>query len=119
LAVISVLVLVGCAPQVTIVTEEGGEEVTITAEAGAEGWCEAGANWEMTATGAEGGTEATWVIEGLVTSGEYAGLCHVIYTVTDPSGEVMHMDYWFDESGESGYFEMDVGGQKFKQEWHG
>ncbi len=33
-------------------------------------------------------------------------------------GESVKMDYWFDESGENGYIEMDVNGQTFVQEFH-
>ncbi len=112
------LLLVGCGPEeVTITIEDEGEEVVVTGEGGVGEWCQAGANWEMTATG-EDEAQASWIIDKLETSGEYEGLCHVVYTVTE-DGEEMRMDYWFDESGENGYVEIDVGGQKIKQEWHG
>jgi hypothetical protein len=54
-----------------------------------------------------------------MTSGEYAGLCHVIMSAQGAEGEVMTADYYFSEDGESGYYEMEVNGQTFKQEWHG
>ncbi|MBR9683207.1 hypothetical protein GOV03_01585 [Candidatus Woesearchaeota archaeon] len=118
LAVFSVLLLMGCTSQVTVVTDEG-EKVTVTAGEGADGWCQTGANWEMAAAGADDSTEVSWVIEALETSGDYNGLCHVVYTAKDQNGEVMNINYWFDESGKNGFFEMDVGGQKFTQEYHG
>jgi hypothetical protein len=52
------------------------------------------------------------------TSGKYASLCHVIYTAKGHEGD-SRIDYWFDESGKNGYIEMDMGGQKISQEWHG
>jgi hypothetical protein len=70
----------------------------------------------MTSTGAEG-EQASWKIDKLETSGEYKGLCHVIYTMTG-ADEDIRMDYWFDESGENGYYEMKMNGQTVKQEWH-
>jgi hypothetical protein len=120
LAIISILVLAGCGPEtedrgetVTVTTEEDGEQVTITSTEGEDSWCAAGSSWKMT------GTEETTgcrVIR-LETSGEYRGLCHVIYTMTG-ADEDIRMDYWFDESGENGYYEMKMNGQTVKQEWH-
>lgn len=120
LAAFSVLLLIGCGPKtVTFVTEEEGEQITVTAEEGVGvDWCQTGANWKMTAAGEEQ-AQAAWVIDKLETSGEYKGLCHVVYTVKESGGEEIYMDYWFDESGENGFVEMDINGQKIKQEWHG
>ncbi|MBN1275302.1 hypothetical protein JXA12_03340 [Candidatus Woesearchaeota archaeon] len=95
-------------------TDEGAVEVT--AKEGSAGWCQEGAEWTMTS--AAEGANAQWIVDRLEKSGEYAGYCHVIYKATSPDGD-LRMDYWFDESGENGYYEMDVGGQKIKQEWHG
>ncbi len=80
-------------------------------------WCEKGAQWKMSATTENGDTNAKWNIEGLETSGEYAGLCHVVYTVTSADGN-MNLDYYFEEGGENGYMLIEANGQKFKQEWH-
>ena len=102
----------------TTETEEGEQTVKVTGTAGAETWCPVGGNWNMESTGVEGQTTATWKIDKLETAGKYAGLCHVVYTAKTPEGETK-IDYWFDESGENGYYEMDINGQKISQEWHG
>jgi ABC-type glycerol-3-phosphate transport system substrate-binding protein len=105
--------------ETTIETEEGEQTVKITGTGMSEDeWCPEGGDWEMQSTGASGDATATWQIDKLVTSGEYSGLCHVIFTATTPEGTTK-IDYWFDESGENGFFEMDVNGQKITQEWHG
>lgn len=98
-------------------TDDGKVEIETNMKDVQEGdWCPAGGEWKMTATGQDM-TEANWKIDKLITSGEYAGLCHVIYTVQTPEKEIK-MDYWFDETGENGYYEMEMNGQKVKQEWH-
>jgi hypothetical protein len=100
---------------VTVKTEGGEQTTTVTMTGGTgEEWCEAGTDWTMQTTGVQGDASATWKIVGLETSGKYAGLCHVIYTSQSPDGKVT-MDYWFDETGENGYFEMEVNGQKISQ----
>jgi hypothetical protein len=103
-----------------IETEDGEQTVKITGTAGekADEWCPEGGDWSMQATGVEGMATATWKVDTLVTSGKYTGLCHVIYTAKSPEGEVK-VDYYFDESGKTGYFVMDMNGQKLEQEWHG
>ncbi len=63
-------------------------------------------------------SNAQWIIEELITTGEYSGLCHIVYTAETPEGDVQ-IDYYFSENGESGYFEMNVNGQVIKNEWHG
>jgi major membrane immunogen (membrane-anchored lipoprotein) len=108
--------LVGCGP-----TEEAEEETTAedTTTVTTTTTTEEGevTDWTVTVTGTETTGEATWKVDKLVTSGEYAGLCHVIYTSTTPEGE-MTMDYYFNEDGTEGYYEMEVNGQKITQEWH-
>jgi uncharacterized protein YceK len=120
LLVFSILIF-GCAKTaertVTTTTEDGQQTTTVTGTAGADDWCPVGGNWEMTSTGAEGEMDAEWKIMGLETSGKYAGLGHVLYTVDSPQGD-MTMNYWFEESGEDGYVEMEMNGQKITQEWH-
>ncbi len=119
------LALVGCAKTTvtnngvtsTIETNDGQQTTTVTGNAGDDGWCPEGGNWQMQSEGTQGSSEAEWKIDKLETSGEYSGLCHVIYTAKTPQGDIK-MDYWFDESGENGYYEMDMNGQKIKQEWH-
>jgi len=117
-----VLLLAGCAAKVekttVIETDSGEQKVVVSGSAEQGGWCPAGGNWNMQATGSEGDTTASWKIDKLETSGKYAGLCHVVYKATTPQGEVL-MDYWFDESGKNGYYEMNVNGQKISQEYHG
>ena len=99
----------------TTTTDDGEVTTTMTGTAGDESWCPEGGNWNMEMTGEEEAT-ASWKVDKLMTSGEYAGLCHVVYTATS-SGETINMDYYFSEDGKTGYYEMEVNGQTFKQEW--
>ena len=100
-------------------TDDGDAEVTVKSDIkNTDEWCAAGSNWNYAATTDEGNANAEWNIVGLMTSGEYDGLCHVVYEGTGPTGEKSTMDYYFSEDGESGYFEMNVGGQVIKQEWN-
>ena len=79
-------------------------------------WCEKGAQWKMSAITDDGNTNANWNIQGLETSGEFAGLCHVVYIIESAEGTV-NIDYYFEEGGEKGYMLLETNGQKFKQEW--
>jgi hypothetical protein len=89
------------------------------AESVPEEWCKAGEQWQFKTTQEGIDASAQWEIQGIVESGEYAGLCHVISTATTPLGETS-MDYYFAEDGESGYFEMKLpDGSTVKQEWTG
>tara|TARA_Y100000031_G_C8180777_1_gene366351 strand:+ start:24 stop:473 length:450 start_codon:yes stop_codon:yes gene_type:complete len=98
-------------------TDEGEIDIEYSGTDSKE-WCQAGSEWKMSATTEEGNSNAQWIIESLINSGEYSGLCHVIYTAEIPEGDVQ-MDYYFSEDGKSGYFEMNVNGQVIKNEWHG
>lgn len=102
----------------TVKTDEGDQTTTVTGTEGSDSWCPEGGEWKMTSTGAQGDMNAEWEIDKLMTSGKYEGLCHVIYTADTPDGK-MTMDYYFSEDGESGYFIMDMNGQKIEQEWSG
>jgi uncharacterized protein YceK len=116
LLVVSIF-LIGCGTnQTTIIADQGDVQIEASGF-DSDNWCQAGAEWKMTGDFDEGETNAQWNIEGLMTSGEFEGLCHVIYTTQTPEGETQ-MDYYFSEDGETGYFEMDINGQKFTQEWH-
>ncbi|MEE8402105.1 MAG: hypothetical protein V3R86_08145 [Candidatus Hydrothermarchaeaceae archaeon] len=99
-------------------TDEGTVKITGTAGENPDDWCPEGGNWGMKSTGMEEDVSATWKIDRLVKSGKYSGLCHVIYTMKTSEGDTK-IDYWFDESGENGFIEMDLNGQKISQEWHG
>jgi len=101
--------------EMKIETDEGTIEVKSDMK-NTDEWCAAGSTWDYTATTDAGNANAEWNIIGLINSGEYSGLCHVKYIATTPQGDST-MDYYFSEDGESGYFEMDVGGQVIKQEW--
>ncbi len=101
--------------KVTIETDEGKVEIE-GSTANSDEWCQTGSEWKMTATGENAGN-AQWLIEGLMKEGEFKGLCHVIYTADNADGTKAKMDYYFSEDGETGYFEMDVNGQKIKSEW--
>ncbi|GBE56990.1 hypothetical protein BMS3Bbin16_01205 [archaeon BMS3Bbin16] len=103
-----------------IETEDGEQTVVITGSmmGNTDDWCPEGGNWDMKSTGVGGTATANMKIDKLVTTGKYAGLCHVVYTTKSPEGE-MQIDYWFDESGKHGFYEMDINGQKISQEWTG
>lgn len=98
------------------------EEVEPTMEAlvpGPEDWCKTGEQWKFSTEQEDMDASAQWEIQGIVDSGEYAGLCHVLYSAQTPIGETT-MDYYFAEDGESGYVEMKLpDGKTMKQEWHG
>ncbi len=100
----------------TVNTEEGEQTTTITGTAGSDDWCPEGGNWNMESTGAAGDMNAEWKIDKIMTSGEYEGLCHVVYTANTPQGAIT-TNYYFAEGGETGYFEMNVNGQTIKQSW--
>ncbi len=102
----------------TFESDAGTETVKVTSKAGKDDWCPEGGDWDMKSTGVGGTATASMKIDKLVTSGKYAGLCHVVYTAKSPDGE-MKIDYWFDESGNRGFYEMDINGQKISQEWTG
>ena len=128
LGIMAMLLLAGCQSSVTgqvtadtkdtvhqtIETDNGTVQISAT-EGQNDSWCQTGAQWSMNAPSQ--GQDAQWTIDKLETSGEYKGLCHVIYTANTPDGK-MRMDYYFDESGDNGYYEMNIGGKTIKQEWH-
>jgi len=99
----------------TIETKEG-QTVTIQGTGGSE-WCSPGSDWKMTAVGGTQDATATWKVIKLETSGEYAGMCHVLYTLKTQNGQNVVMDYWFAKDGKSGYYEANINGQKVKQSW--
>ena len=100
----------------TTTTDDGDVTTTITGTEGAEGWCPEGGDWTMTVEGTTEG-QATWKVDKIIDGGQFDGLCHVIYTAEGPEGEII-IDYYFNEDGSEGYFEMDVNGEKITQEWH-
>ena len=105
--------------ETVIHADDGDQEVTIKTNVDVDNeddWCPEGGVWEMTASTDEGDTSAEWIIDKLETSGEYAGYCHVIMTAEGPEGDAK-IEYWFDETGESGFMKMDINGQSFTQEW--
>ena len=64
-------------------------------------------------TGTQG--QANMQIQGKMTSGKYAGYCHVTYDI-DMEGAQGTIDYYFNEEG-SGYQVMNMNGQKIESEW--
>ncbi len=102
--------------KMTVETDEGIVKVETNAQ-DMKGWCDAGTQWKYAATTDQGNANAQWNIAGLMDSGDYKGLCHVVYEATGPNNEKTTMDYYFTQDGKSGYFEMNVNGQKIKQEW--
>ena len=116
------LFLVGCtSSSITEGTTVGTTKIktadgttTVVAKSGDDSWCQTGAEWK--ATSAE--STAKMVIKGLVTSGKYQGLCHVIYDASSV-GSQAQAEYYFSEDGKSGYLVVDVNGQKMEQTWTG
>lgn len=98
-----------------VTTDEGEVEIEASGMDSDE-WCKTGAQWKFSSTTQQQTGE--WKIEGLIGSGDYKGLCHVVYTAQGAQG-VARMDYYFSQDGETGYFEMEANGQKIKSEWHG
>ncbi|MBT6775063.1 hypothetical protein HOA91_06875 [Candidatus Woesearchaeota archaeon] len=116
-SLILLIFVIGCAEEQ--MEASSGEDVEVEIETSGINtgeWCEKGAEWKYAAEMETGTTNAKWTNEGMIESGKYAGLCHVIYTSTGPEGSAK-MDYYFSEDGESGYFELDVNGQKIASEW--
>ncbi len=103
----------------TIKTDEGTVEVTGIEGATPGDWCKEGAEWKFTsAETAQQDVSAKWIIKGMG-SGEYSGLCHVVYTMQSSQGTV-DMDYYFAKDGKSGYAVIKLpNGQTMKQEWKG
>jgi hypothetical protein len=119
---VALVLVVGCSPaaevedeSVTIESEDGTVEIT---GSGGEGWCDEGSEWKMDAVAEGSDVNAVWMIKGQVSSGEYAGLCHVEYSV-ESEGQEMTADYYFSEGGETGYIEMEINGEVMKTEWGG
>ena len=120
-SLIAVLVLVvGCGlstPTKTVVNTGEGNVVVTTESQGAGGWCPAGGQWKYAANVEQGAATGEWKVIGLESSGKYTGLCHVTYAMNQ-NGQNINVEYWFTENGESGFYQMDVNGQKIEQEWH-
>ena len=109
LAVVMMASLSACGSKTTTVDTEDGK-VTVNTS-GSTSWCQTGSNWNYQGTDGTGGE---WKISELVSGGKYDGLCHVVY-----SGQGVSSDYYFNESGESGFVEMNLpNGQKFSQSWN-
>ena len=102
----------------TTTTEDETVTTTVTGTEGVDSWCPEGGDWSMTVEGTETTGESTWKVDKLISGGQFDGLCHVVYTATSPEGDVV-IDYYFNEGGTEGFFEMDMNGQKITQEWHG
>lgn len=136
ISIIALLIVAGCGEK-TVVTDDGttvtttqsGKEVkqTITTDEGTiksegtigkEGWCAEGTDWKWSSDTAQGMGSGTMKVDKIITSGKYEGLCHVVYT-WEAEGQSGQWDYYFSEDGESGYYVMDLNGQKIEQEWHG
>jgi hypothetical protein len=112
LVAVSVL-LVGCSGQVQDIdyTDEQGGQVNVdfdTSNADMDSWCAEGAEWTGSYVASQGvgqDLNAEWTIDGIVEEGEFAGFCHVIYTLETDEG-VMEMEYYFNEDETEAYVEM-------------
>ncbi|MFH1682550.1 MAG: hypothetical protein ABIA37_02020 [Candidatus Woesearchaeota archaeon] len=98
----------------TVTTNKGDTTVTSTVK-NADDWCQVGSEWKLASTGKETGN-AEWKVQGIMNSGEFKGLCHITYRA-ESNRETMAFDYYVDESGENGYMEMNVNGQKYTSQW--
>ncbi len=112
----SVTSLAVAEPGATVTASEG-TAISVEGDKATADWCQAGSQWDWSSQRIETDGEVSWVVDKLETSGEYAGLCHVVFSASGPEGDIS-MDYWFDETGKNGYVEMDANGQHIKQEWH-
>lgn len=128
--VLAALLLFGC-QQVAenAMDEQEANEMEVEAEAEVDvdvtapsvdlsDWCQTGAEWQWSGEVAGQGANAEWRIDGMVESGEFAGLCHVVYTAETAEGP-SSIDYYFNQDGSEGYVKMVVNGQTYTQEWHG
>jgi hypothetical protein len=89
------------------------QSATVTYSTGDSDWCSAGSKWSMDGEHAN----ADMVIQGIATSGKYAGYCHVVYDMKTSQGDV-HIDYYFNEEG-AGYQVMEINGQRTETAWEG
>ena len=82
-------------------------------------WCKKETQWNAAMAKTEqSGTKTSWLIEGIMTSGEYQGMCHIVYT-SEGKDVNAKADYYISKDGKSGYLETVVNGQTFKQQWTG
>lgn len=96
----------------TVSTSEGEVDVEVSSTADSkDDWCSAGST--MKTNGPQGDVEV--VIEGIVTSGKYAGYCHMTQNVQTGT-DSMTGDYYYNEDG-AGYQVINVNGQKIETEW--
>lgn len=98
----------------TITTGQGETQVT-TVSKNTDSWCQVGSEWKLATTGEDTGN-AEWKVQGIITSGEFRGLCHITYRAQS-NEEIVTFDYYVDESGENGYMEMSLNGQKYTSQW--
>lgn len=98
------------ASEVSVKDGDANVEIKNTASS-EEDWCPAGTTVN---TNTPQGTVKS-VIEGEVSSGKYAGYCHMTASV-DSGTDSMEIDYYYKEDG-SGYQVMEVNGQKIETSW--
>ncbi len=101
----------------TEIQGEDGETIKFTQSSTLTGdeWCQEGGTLDLTAIGeADSSGTVSMVFDKIETSGKYEGLCHITLISQTPQGE-QKIEYWVDESGERGFMEMEMGGQKFTQ----
>ena len=100
--------------EATYESEEG--TVKVTGNQGSGEWCDEGADWSWISEGQNQAT-ASWEVEGIVPSGEYAGHCHIKYQSSTEQGSTS-MNYYINEDKSSGFLVMTLpNGQEYKQQW--
>ena len=111
------LLLVGCGSKETFNPDSSGSDIvkkTVSGKSSGD-WCPSGDEWNFKGTfpGPTEGTDSTWKIDKIMTSGKYAGLCHVFYS-GNVEGNKISIDFYFTEDN-TGFWEIDVQGQKIVQ----
>lgn len=98
----------------TVETEDGTLEIESSGVK--DGWCPEGQEFKMTSTAEGNEGNMKMVYQGVISSGEYAGYCHVTYDMTSTEGTA-NINFYFNEDGD-GYQVMEINGEKFSTEWH-
>ncbi len=96
-----------------IQTEANKKPLQITDEEIKKDWCPQGGEWNFNSSVQN---KNQWKIDKLITSGKYAGLCHVLFTLINSNG-TFPTEYYFYENGELAYLIVEVKGQKIEKKY--
>jgi len=98
---------------IEITTEEGTTDIDLTVE-NEDSWCMEGTNWQGTSDQGN----SNMLIEGIMSSGEFEGFCHIVMN-TDAGNGNTQIDYYMNEGNTEGYYVMTIDGQEYKTSWSG